>query len=196
MPGEDPKGDHKGSNAVAGPDQEPNWAARPGSETWSAQAKNDLPSREGIWNLGKWGPAATPAPITFGALSRHRGARSEPAPVAELTPFQPVAARSPASGCPRLSGAGFAPADSSLPLAAASPSGAPIRWAPAVRASQRRAMVGGRPWRRISPPPQEMSMLARGAGRDLKARRKAAAYASADAGRRNHDRRDSPPSQP
>jgi hypothetical protein len=54
MFGGDSEGDYVGSNAGAGPDQEPPESQDDGL-SWSAQAKNAFPSWESIWNLGKWG---------------------------------------------------------------------------------------------------------------------------------------------
>jgi hypothetical protein len=68
MPGEDPKGDHEGSNAVAGTRSEAISVARREEGADPPKRKDDLPSREDIWKLRKVGAGGNASPHYFVAL--------------------------------------------------------------------------------------------------------------------------------
>ena len=69
MPGEDPEGDHKGSNAVAGTRSEAISVARREEGADPPRRKHDLPSREDIWTPRKVGAGGNASPHYFVALT-------------------------------------------------------------------------------------------------------------------------------
>jgi hypothetical protein len=98
MPGEDPKGDHEGSNAVAGTRSEAIAVARREEGADPPRRKNGLPSREDVWKPRKVGAGGNASPHYFGGAPVS-GCR--PCPCGTLPLRQPpLAAPCPCAPCP------------------------------------------------------------------------------------------------